>query len=439
MPTQTRSVENVTKEKRKQPVRRDPEKRRQQNIQAQRKYRAKLRQRLDQLEAFAATAVSCDAGTPDTAVAINTSSTQTRPEDLKAYNYGASITHIATSQECFHPDVRLEERPFVLGLGSSVPQLDDVSLTSGIWDFVIDGPDQSTSLLNTLDDAKTTCSDPSTWDTTITVDPRLLIRVKHNHDASHNSRWTTAINCSCSNPHFQVQTQGPDPFSFDEIRVLRFKTSPSPPLNDTATALMMTADPYKNNLRLDTICTLSALVDLGMHVGLTEEIICADESLSPFYRFSITDYSVNGDTLRNDLMINTVQQIFRTLKPDLRPNREQITIKHHPQIDILPFPTLRKNFILQQDRIDEDEFFQDVLAGLVCWGGAGPTSRKDREENTGHISSGTPWDGRSWEAKDWFLRKYWGLLGGEEGELVRQSEWWRGIRGDDPLNIESFG
>lgn len=394
-----------------------------------------MRQRLDQLEAFAATAVPCDAGTADTAVAVSTSSTQTRPKDFAAYDHGASATHIATSQECFHPDARLEELRSALDLRSSVPQLDDISLTSGIWDFPIDISDQSTSLLNASDAMKTTCSDPSTWDTTITVDPRLLIRVKHNHNAGHNSRWTTTINCGCLNPHFQVQTQGPDPFSFDEIRVLRFKTPLSPPPNN----LVMAADPYKNNLRLDTICTLSALVDLGMHVGLTEEIICADESLSPFYRFSITDYSDNDDTTRNDLMINTVQQIFRTLKPDLRPNREQITIKHHPQIDILPFPTLRKNFIMNQDRIDEDEFFQDVLAGLVCWGGAGPTSNRDRDENTGYISSGTPWDVRSWEAKEWFLKKYWDLLGAEEGELVRQSEWWRGIRGDDPLDIGSFG
>jgi hypothetical protein len=359
-----------------------------------------------------------------------TSPTHNISKNVAVYNDASA--HIVTSQGCFRPDIRLEELPSALDLSSSVPQLDDTSLTSGIWDFVMDVPDHSTSLLHTSDAMKTPCSELSTWDTTISVDPRLIIRVKHNHNASHDSRWTTTINCGCTNPHFQVQTQGPDPFSFDEIRVLRFKTPPPPP-----TSLMMTADPYTNNLRLDTICTLSALVDLGMHVGLTEEILCADESLSPFYRFSVTDYSDNDDTTRNK-MINTVQQIFRTLKPDLRPNKEQITIRHHPQIDILPFPTLRKNFILHQDQIDEDEFFQDVLTGLVCWGSAGPTSKRDREENTGYISSGTPWDVRSWEAKVWFLRKYWGLFGGEEGELVRQSEWWRRIRGDDPLDIDSF-
>lgn len=72
--------------------------------------------------------------------------------------------------------------------------------------------------------------------------------------------------------------------------------------------------------------------------------------------------------------------------------------------------------------------------GLICWGGAG-VGKRDRNNNNStarnHLSSGAPWDHRSWEAKPWFLRKYWVLLGGEEGELVRQSEWWRGVRGEE--------
>lgn len=62
-----------------------------------------------------------------------------------------------------------------------------------------------------------------------------------------------------------------------------------------------------------------------------------------------------------------MQQIFRILKPDLRHGREQITIKHHLQIDILPFPALRKDLFLQQDWIDESGCFQDVFTGLIRW------------------------------------------------------------------------
>jgi hypothetical protein len=134
-------------------------------------------------------------------------------------------------------------------------------------------------------------------------------------------------------------------------------------------------------------------------------------------------------------LVKTVQGTFKTLKPDLRPTIEQITVRHHPYIDILPFPMLRNNLITRQEEFDEDEFFHDILVGLVCWGGSG-VGKKDRDTSTGYASTGTPWDVRSWEARAWFLKKYWSLLGGEDGELVRQSEWWRGIRGDDTLDTE---
>ncbi|CAF9908009.1 MAG: hypothetical protein ALECFALPRED_004198 [Alectoria fallacina] len=89
---------------------------------------------------------------------------------------------------------------------------------------------------------------------------------------------------------------------------------------------------------------------------------------------------------------------------DLRPNSEQITVKYHPYIDILPFPTLRKNLITHQEVIEEDEFFHDMLTCLVYWGGA-VIERKDREDSTANASTGTPWDVRSWEARVWFLNK----------------------------------
>ncbi|KAJ5233084.1 hypothetical protein N7468_006040 [Penicillium chermesinum] len=166
-----------------------------------------------------------------------------------------------------------------------------------------------------------------------------------------------------------------------------------------------------------------------MHMGLTEELLCEDDSPSPFFRFSAN--SVNQATAER--LISSVQGTFRTLKPDLRPISEQITTKHHPYIDILPFPTLRKNILCHLDDFDEDAFFDDMLTGLLCWGGTG-MAKGDRAQATGCVSTGTPWDFRSWEATQWFLEKYWNLLGGEDGELVRQSQWWRGVRGDPEVS-----
>lgn len=253
------------------------------------------------------------------------------------------------------------------------------------------------------------------WDSTL-IDPSLLIRDNENDSLSPSQ--TTTINCGCSRPHFQIQTRGPNPFNCGELKIIR--SEPGVPL----------PDPYANNLRIDTVCTTAALYTIGMQVGIPEEMLCADESVSPFFR-----PTTGADSAARTNMICTVQKIFKTLKPDLRPSSEQITVQHHPYIDILPFPTLRKNLIAHQGEIDEDEFFLDLLNGLVCWGGAG-VGKRDREESTGCASTGTPWDVRSWEARTWFLKKYWTWLGGEDGELTRQTEWWRSIRGDYTLDIE---
>lgn len=257
----------------------------------------------------------------------------------------------------------------------------------------------------------------SIWESPTHIDPSLLIHDDHSDDL--DPCLTTTIDCGCSGPHVQIWTQGPDPFRSGKVRILSFEPC--------GTA----ADPYANNLRIEAICIIAALYHLGMHVGITEEMLCAEESLSPFFQSS--PESAN-DMVKAD-MICAAQRTFKTLKPDLRPSSEQITVEHHPYIDILPFPTLRKNLIIHQEEIDGDEFFHDILTGLVCWGGAG-IGRKDREASTGHVSTGTPWDVRSWEARVWFLKKYWALLGGEDGELVRQSDWWRSMRGDDTLNMK---
>jgi hypothetical protein len=411
MLSQTQEVmqrsEGVGKEKRK-PVRRDPERRRQQNVQAQKKYRKcrsslgiigmsttyelwaqeplenqiliihlgeKLRERLDRLKALAASAAQSRG--IETAPAAATGPSE-------AVN---TLTHITTK---------------------SLPASDAL-------DVSVFGPSGATlSECQHLSlESDNTPSALSSWESTIQIDPSLLIRNKH--DNGLGPYWTTNVDfCGCSSPHIQIRTLAPDPFRYGEVRTLNFGPSATAP------------DPYANNLRIDTICSIAALHTLGIYVGITEEMLCSEKSLSPFFRSG----AESADDMVKSNIISMVQRVFETLKPDLRPSREQISVKHHPYIDILPFPTLRKNLITHQEEIDEDEFFQDVLTGLVCWGSAG-IGKRDRQVSTGYASTGTPWDVRSWEARVWFLKKYWTLLGGEDGELVRQSEWWRSMRGDD--------
>ncbi|KAL2379669.1 hypothetical protein RJZ90_005120 [Blastomyces dermatitidis] len=396
------------KTKRK-PVRRDMEKRRQQNVKAQRKYREKLRARLNRLEGLAASVTQSHAieaetvthagpsdVTTDSSCSYSASPNTTGMAPLPYADSGTSGSNssVVTPGECQYLFPRLEEDGAARSIHDSeahVPQPDSTSTALGTWD--------STSFIGLSS---------------------LLIN--HKSNGALNPYWTTTIKCGCSVSHLQLRTKGAGPFNFEEIRILKFRPD------------IATLDPYASNIRIEIVCTVSALYTIGMHVGLTEEMICTDNSLSPFF-WPSSGLDSDDDTAKTNT-ICTVQRVFSTLKPDLRPSIEQITVQHHPYIDILPFPTLRNNLITHQEEIDKDEFFHDMLAGLVCWGSGG-IGKKDRQVSTKPISTGTPWDARSWEAKMWFLKKYWPLLGGEDGELVRQSEWWRSIRGDAPSQSHS--
>lgn len=253
-------------------------------------------------------------------------------------------------------------------------------------------------------------SDVGFWDLTTFIDPSHLM---HNNDSGSRSQYLVSyVDCGCLRAHVQVSSS--EPREYRDVQVLNIIPS------------QFSADPYINTLRVEHICIVQAVLSNCSHIGITEEMFCDDDAISPFFRPSGKTVDAPG----SDNVVRTIQSIFKSLKQDVRPVREQITTIHHPLIDVLPFPTLRKNLIKNRDAVDEEELFYDLLNGLVCWGGAG-LGRRDRDCSTGYISTGTPWDQRSWEARTWFLQKYWALLGGEDGELVRQSEWWRNMRGDE--------
>lgn len=385
----------------------------------------KLRKRLDHLESLAASVergaldrpppASTDSSEP---VTHDTSSTpdQTVPDcdALDAFLSSASVPSSSTETlgDCDHLDSVLLP-PTIWESTTQLWQSDGFQSVQPPWEATLFAP-QSTDMLS-LTMCEFTHQTPES--DSIAAGPLAPFLPDHKKDDLLGPCWTTTIDCGCSSPHFQIRTQGPTPFAPGEIRVVGFE--PNVPV----------ANPYANHLRIDTICTLTAFCTLAMHLDISVDVLCADDSFSPFFRPSA---ELPDDTVRSK-MICAVQRSYRSLKPDLRPTAEQIVFHHPSYLDILPFPTLRKNLIIHQKQVDEDSFCNDVLTGLVCWGSTG-IGRRDRQSGLG--STGTPWDVRSWEARAWFLKKYWNLLGGEEGELVRQSEWWRSMRGDDPLDMD---
>ncbi|KAE9376308.1 hypothetical protein N431DRAFT_367318 [Stipitochalara longipes BDJ] len=180
-------------------------------------------------------------------------------------------------------------------------------------------------------------------------------------------------------------------------------------------------DPRQNHFRMKQVlfiaaCAANASI-LGVDLGLGQSNDCENVE-TPFFRDSITESAAKAACLSE----------FTALKTHLRPTATQLLHNHHPYIDVLPFPTFRDRLIklayAEEPMIDEDDLCEDLQKdGLICWGsslGGGSAA----------MGSGAPWDIRSWEAQPWFLKKWWILIGGAEGEIYKQTQWWCEMRGE---------
>ncbi|OCL02741.1 hypothetical protein AOQ84DRAFT_443180 [Glonium stellatum] len=173
-------------------------------------------------------------------------------------------------------------------------------------------------------------------------------------------------------------------------------------------------DPYRNHLRIDRINLYAACIANSDQLGVPKLLAKSIGFMSPFCQSPANrDFSFGNDNS------------FQHLKPNLRPVPAQLSQPHEYYIDLLPFPTFRARLLaiisLSPPVINEDELKADLDAdGIVCWGSAGGGGRRG--------GYGVPWDMRSWEAKPWFLAKWWMLT---DGEVADQSLWWRSMRGEE--------
>ncbi|KAK1244426.1 hypothetical protein MKX07_003225 [Trichoderma sp. CBMAI-0711] len=174
-------------------------------------------------------------------------------------------------------------------------------------------------------------------------------------------------------------------------------------------------DLHTNTIRVTQMSFVAAVLHNATMLGVTATEMFEYESESPFCTPQKTpDTSTDG-------------LAFTEIKDDLKPTQNQLTQRHHPYIDALPFRAFRERLIAlmyaEPPIINRDELCHDLQSdGVICWGsfaGAG----------TGH--SGAPWDIRSWEVRPWFLKKYWMITEGAQGEMYQQARWWCELRGED--------
>jgi len=138
---------------------------------------------------------------------------------------------------------------------------------------------------------------------------------------------------------------------------------------------------------------------------------------------------LNGERLDNwaDIYTEDLPPPPDNAPPSLRPTHLQKTIAHESWIDILPSPTMRDNIIGNQANIDEDALCDDLVGGMPD----GLSEIPDR----GCILWGDPWSEEGWEFSEGFVKKWRFLLNGCDA-LIRATNRWRQIRGEDVLTLE---
>lgn len=147
-------------------------------------------------------------------------------------------------------------------------------------------------------------------------------------------------------------------------------------------------------------------------LGLAPHTIMNHDAMSPFVQ------KIHSPPDPKNGILQQLQS--RDFNHDMRPTLGQLTIPHHPYLDIIPWPSFRARAIVASSTdpplIDKNELCLDLLSdGIYCCSNRG-VSLHSRGE-------GTPWDSRSWEAKPWFLQKWSFLVEGSDIQIT--SSWWR--------------
>ncbi|KAH8665394.1 hypothetical protein BGZ61DRAFT_366457, partial [Ilyonectria robusta] len=106
-----------------------------------------------------------------------------------------------------------------------------------------------------------------------------------------------------------------------------------------------------------------------------------------------------------------------SLPLSLRPTHLQLTISHHPWIDILPFPEIRDNLLRHDENsYCKKELCRDLRGFQAVAGGCG-----------GIIAWGDPWDSRGWEVTEAFASK-WPWVVKDCHKLLESTNYWRAVR-----------
>lgn len=236
-------------------------------------------------------------------------------------------------------------------------------------------------------------------------------------DTTVSDTWTLLCSSSRSNSTTRIV---PSTFSHCSEEDAARERAVLEQFAEQALRSYMTGDPCADHkLRLIQFNIINGLTRNAAVLGYQFDwLVCA--AVSPFGR----------DGPIRDARSVTPPLESGTVPSNLVPTVVQLSIRHHPWLDLFPLPRMRDNLLLATKNFlspeEEQELFDDIM-----------DSGRGKHEWTGLVVWGEPWDPQNWEVSKPFLERWaWLMIGCPE--ILESTNRWRRLRGEKPLSTPGF-
>ncbi|KAG9256960.1 uncharacterized protein F5Z01DRAFT_647169 [Emericellopsis atlantica] len=395
----------------RQPQRRDPDARREQNRNASRNYRQKRKEKLALLDQL----------TSQSTVSVD----QPRQSNSHASNSQSSREECHSADPMLDPEIELIDRAVDQAASHAHAAQRNHALTGRLTDHGFDAHPSNALSTNESWQLSNSSSSTSLTPTSHEDDEAVLAALQHIQTLSASQKRALLS-------HLKEQTPAlePTPTIIPGATWASSDTPPGPPrsrLQEEARRFATFIDRHITGKLSPMQLSRIYVVEAGLFGALFAN--CYALGMSDIGPMMVEDgcspFSIDPETGYHESQLLAVKPRFRSITPDLQPTDIQLTFGHHPYIDVIPFGDFRQRTLqalsAEDGALDEDQLCIDLGGGgLVCWGS---------QQNSLGMEAGVPWDARSWEPQMWFMKKYWDLVGGFGGEMYKSLVWWHQARG----------
>ncbi|KAI1609491.1 hypothetical protein EDD36DRAFT_72672 [Exophiala viscosa] len=166
--------------------------------------------------------------------------------------------------------------------------------------------------------------------------------------------------------------------------------------------------------------------------------------LSTDHLIHLVQFNVFRAILTNMMTLRIDHMFSCTIPPSLEPTPLQRQVPHAPYVDLFPLPGLRDSLVRAEGEYDDCDLCIDLLGSISA-----PhleyrptkvdSNLEDKNERKGLVVWGEPWRVESWEVEEGFVKKWGWMMRENCVDLIRSTDKWREVRGEEPLNWSEWG